>query len=978
MCVTTRPGGSPGTALGRAELIYEHRRQSVGVMPNAHNARGLHYEPHALMKYGEAHPERVVIGGATRIPDALLARATGTPIDPEAIKNLKKKHAGAVDVAIARGKTPVGIGHYFGMDGVSLDAAKWKINSEDLLETLQILECKVGTTDCKVLGSTIARYCKNLAIYGNNRVPPIVLLSPHRPNPAVVDTFAPIEGAFTYELIPESDEAPNTTTSTANEEEVVSITPYRDQVTTSRQAVTAWKTHRLCAAYQVMGTGKSIAGWLTLKNANHQVVRLFCAHTAVMSNQLRKEAKRLDIDAIDLTHLGSNDHVRADKGTGAVDTDSDEELSDDHERDIDFFKGHCSRIMKRLQDLAKHASKDNPVYGVICHATLRELAVRGFKKIGKPIALAIDESHKIANGKCVFEAILDPENHTRAMLMTATPPAKIYANVLGEDIANILRDIPCVSRVGLQYAIEWKRLVPLHVELVIAADSTSGASLDSKDVGTDKKVEAVAAWIVSNNIATTSIYVGKINVADVFATKLEAAITAIAGGKAWCRSVHSNKSAKDGKAYLEHFEADTFRTDGVMYKAIVSVGQLKEGFDMPKLQAAVVLNPPEDAGSLLQMAGRPMRNSPGKNVARLLVFGQDEAAAAIGKMLHAYDPGCKAITVAAVPDTYDKQVEASTPGPARNALDAQSKAFEASTREKLKNIVTAVCDNETLRTTQTDSFVRQCADKRPTQREGQRFTYTIDEVEGISVDAGIWISNVVRDWHNIGGMAVLSEANKAKLQKLGWFEPPPETKTVYTVAERVDQMHEFLREHKRRPTKLSADAVEASLASWLRTFKGKHVGSAASREQVGEDKIDAMLKAVEAVPTSKEFEERKKLLQNMTDLAQECKKLRDRAQPWPSGSEKHVHFLRDLRKGRNRHDITDDAFTIVRDILKDPSDAKARAYLEASMNLSITKHEDFKISRRKIKANWLANKRKEREAVEESSSDEDAPKRVRK
>lgn len=952
------------------------------------NARGISYEPYALAQHALKHPTRVIFCGKGGIPDALLARATGTPVTPAMTRELKRAYTTAVDEALAQGKKPSRLSEHFGMDGVSVDAKAWSMHTEDLLSSLHVLECKVGLADCHVLGPSIARQFTNLALYGPEKLPPLTLLSPHKPTPAVVSTFAPLNGAFNHEIIREAVSASSVPSASADAMEISKdnhIDPFRWQGTVARRTVLEWnKGSRICVASVVMGLGKTVAGWLTLKNADKQPLRLFCAHTTVVALQAIEEAKRLGIhDVLDLTHRHTTKAGVDAAVHGAADFSSDSSSDDDGDVAEEHTPGpvECARLIQRLTDLSQTARADKPVYAVLCHATLRALATHGLGGLKSPVALIIDESHKLRNGKAVCDAILSPIHAIRTLLMTATPPKTWDVGKLGKQNAKALVDAPVVMRLGLAHGIEMKRLVPTHVELVVAADAMSGEMRDAADATIYKKAEATAAWIVNNNLATVSVYATLTKDADAFSAALGPAIEAIAGGKSWCESVHSKKKAKYNDAALNHFKADTFSSDGVLHKVVVSVGQLKEGFNMPKLQAVVLLEPPDDAATVLQMCGRGMRCYAGKTMARVLVFGQEGAAASVGRMLHAYDREFKAITVGAVASTYDEQINTAVEGATRTALEAKSHAFQAKTRERLQNLALATCDNSTLRTAQVAAFVKQFADTKPMRDDGQKLTYLIDKVE-CRVGAGHWLTRVRGDWHNCEESYSLSDANKAALTEgVKWFDPPPSEKVSSSHTERVQQVFEFITAQKRLPNQKSSDAAEKTLGVWLMTLlqKGPKRSEKHVRKEVGDDAVvDTLLKVVATTPNSKQAADNTKTLQHVEDLAIACKALRglEGRNPWPTRPEKpHGKFLSYLRQGQIGPGVHEDALGVVRRVLADPLDAKALAHLEASLSLSVSKHEEFKRKRFEIDAaNRAARKRKAAESgIDNGSSSTDKP-----
>jgi len=949
-------------------------------------SRGVAYEPYALSKYAGANPKRVVFGGKGGIPDVLLALASGKDVSPETTKKLKREYAVSVNNAVSNGETPKGLSEHFGMDGVSVDSKAWSMHKEDLLSSMNVIECKVGLTDCHVLGPTIARQFINLAVYGPEKLPRLTLLSPHKPTPAVFDTFAPLSGAFRHELIPE----PPLSSSAARADGIGvvgggktsvdiadgEIDVFQWQKTIARRTLREWKkgTH-ICVANVVMGLGKTVAGWAALQRADKWPLRIFCAHTTIVADQAREEAVKLGIGALDLTYLCKTKEG-VDSAVRGTEYTSDSSMDDEHvAEECEPTADECARIISKLTDLSRRACADKPIYTVLCHTTLRALAVHGLGRLGCGLALVIDESHKLKNCKAIYEAILSPINNTHALLMTATPPKTWDVGQLGETTARELAKAPVVMRLGLDHGIAAKRLVPTHVEVVVGADAESWEVCDASEASVHSKAQATAAWIVSNNFATASVYTSRTDDADAFASALGPAIEAITGNKAWCASVHSKKKTSDNDAALEHLKTNTFASDGVMHKVVVSVGQLKEGFNMPSLTAVVLLEPPGDAASALQMAGRAMRAFPGKTIARMLVFGEDSAAASVGRMLHAYDREFKAITVGCVASTYEEQIKSAVEGPTRTALEAKARAFERKTRERLENLALAACDNRTLRTAQTIAFVKQFAAKKPIQGDGQKLEYFIDKVK-CRINAAMWLAGVRGDWHRSEGSYLLSESNKAALvEGLQWFDLPEDNseKARFSHTQRVHQVHEFINAHKRLPNRASSDALEKAIGAWLDklTLKGSLCSEKRVRKEAGDAAVDALLLSVAATPSAKQAADHINALKNVEGLAHACLSFREckGRNPWPAAYEKpHGYFLDSVRSGQLGPDVQEEALSIVHRVLADPLDAAALAHLEASLSMGVSKHDDYKRKKRERDA---AKRNAKKRKLEDTCMDED-------
>ena len=929
--------------------------------PKNNGARGVAYEAHAISKHARIHEDRCVFAGGA-IPDALLAMASARPVTTEAILASKREHARGVEDALKRGEAPVRtLSEHFGLDGVSVDMKAWKSNCANLSDSLRIIEAKVGVADAHVLGPSIARCFTNLAVYGRDALPPLDLLSPHKPTPAVFRTFAPIPGAFAHERIPEAPSVLEPTDADVADE---GIQPFRWQETLARKTVGAWKQHRVCIANVVMGLGKTIAAFVALRRAEKRPLKLFCAHTTVVARQAIDEARKLGIVALDLTHYRTtNEAVAARVGAG---TDAGTDVSSDDADDADDAEpdaAECARLVAALADLSRRASVDSPVYAVCCHATLRALAKHEFDYFGCSVALVIDEFHKIKCSKLVFDAVLEPTYNMRSLLMSATPPLVWDVGALGEATAAALAEAPVISRLGLAHGIGLRRLVPTHVEVVVAADADTGELRDSATATLTKKVQATAAWVASNNFATTSVYASRCDEANEFAAALGAALEALGGGRAWCASVHSAKPAKANDDALAHFKADTFSTDGVVHKVVVSVGMLKEGFNMPSLQAVVLLTPPDDAASVLQMAGRAMRASHGKTVARLLAFGEDKAAACVGRMLHVYDREQAAVTVGAVADSYKAQLASTVPGAARASLAAKGAKVVAKTKERLKNIVLAACDNETLRTAQVDAFVAQF-DKKP-KNDDSKLVFVIDKVK-IPIEAYSWWCNVRgADWHKDHGIRSLSVVNKTKLESLVFWTIPDTNRA--SPQERILDVENFIKKKGVLPSDYATDVHEKSTATWLNGLmtKGKACSAAAVRKSVGDARMDEFMSILNATPNKS----RASTLASIEAIARACLERRGQPKPWPvkiKGKRiPEADTLDNMRRGSTGPDNADAARAIFARVLGDSRDSNALKYLEASLSLGLEKHVGFKA--RTAARTRLRKRKRESEAEAEAS-----------
>ena len=350
------------------------------------------------------------------------------------------------------------------------------------------------------------------------------------------------------------------------------------------------------------------------------------------------------------------------------------------------------------------------------------------------------------------------------------------------------------------------------------------------------------------------------------------------------------------------------------------------------------------------------------------VFGEDGAAASVGRMLHTYDREFKAVTVGTVASTYDDQIHTAVAGPIRSALEAKSRSFEASTRKRMENLALTNCDNSTLRTAQTVAFVDQFAETKPNTRDGQKLEYTIDNVV-CRIGAGMWLSGVRKDWHKSDGDHVLSDANKKVLTDgLGWFDPPPLERTSFSHTQRVQQVHAFMADQKRLPNRLSSDAVEKALGLWLIVLmqNGSQCSEKHVRNEVGDAAVNALLSTIAATPTTKQAADRIKALKSIECLAHACHSLRgcEGRDPWPAQSEKpYGPFLNSMRLGRLGPDVHEEALAIIGRVLSDPLDATALSYLKSSLSLSVSNHGEYKRKQAEMKAAKRGSKKRKADEI---------------
>jgi len=901
---------------------------------------GREYELSSLTRRAQQDESRMIFP-ARQAPEPLLLMAGGKDVTPDAVRaNIKQRQ---LDKNIP---TKNGISTEFGMDAVSVNAKAFKSNGQ--VVDLRVVECKIGLADCGVLGPSIARQLKTLCRTGPDKLPPLELISPFMPTPQVYDSFSLLpKGAFRYTKV-QVDAAANVPVAVASGA-AGTIKLFDWQRAAVRATLNAWNRSntRLTKLQIPMGLGKTIAGWALLKNKPDQwsltkSVRIFAAHTVSIAMQALEEAKLLGINAIDLTNRQSN--------LVLPEAAAEDEESDGGDNDEAMFATYDGKESKRIIEsflaVKAAATLEKPAYIVVCHHTLRILAKTPGFLGSKPVALAIDEFHLLHKSKVVFERIFDPAANIRAMAMSGTPPTKYSAAVLGKYLAEKMCDAPTTFRLGLRHGIEMGLLVPTHIEIVVGSDDKTHEQVDDTSrAPVATKAKTIASWLAVNRLQTCSVFVKRIREANDLKKLIKAELEAL-GATAWCDAHHSGNTSTKNREVLDEFKRPIDpKTGDVDFKVVVSVGQLREGFNFPSLQAVVITNPREDE---LQALGRVMRAFPGKTMGRALLFGKDRSTRSVSRMLYSYDREVRSITVGCVAETFDEQVE--TMGGKNEALkerlEGTSKKVAEDAHDCLERMATVVTNPEMLRAIQTDAFVEQFATAAPKHSDGVKLVYKVDGVHFKNVAYGWWNSTKNTYWHGF------ADECKAKLRSLAWWkDPAPEKTKRVPIADRLEDAMRFMQTHNRRPVTTNDD--EKSLAQWLNNATTNTKQTAACIKAVGETRHNDLLEVLNALPSLN-----LKGLREVVAFSVVNKRC-------PKRSESGGAALSTIRTGQIDHKKKDEAKSIVEEALAGNEFVEARNFLLNSIELSVKNNHEFI---RKIREKHAKRKKAEPAAAASSSS----------
>jgi hypothetical protein len=286
--------------------------------------------------------------------------------------------------------------------------------------------------------------------------------------------------------------------------------------------------------------------------------------------------------------------------------------------------------------------------------------------------------------------------------------------------------------------------------------------------------------------------------------------------------VHSGNVNSVNKATLTQFQAPkTLNTPD--FRVVTSVAMLEEGFDYPALDACILFAVPKIGGRLMQMIQRCMRASPGKALGRILLFGDDNVASHVAKLLSTYDRQRMAISLGATPATLQGYVDVWT-----NTGDARKNCVKAA--EKFKNDVNVKIVDLGTRdervVAQFEGFLgfiekhlaypsRKVCDycKRT---DGKLFTFKLNGGEG-SRYAHRYYRSLIEDFHKeLAPTWLHNEKLRNKARTLPfWIKDPPKENPHRPQTELALDVRKFHANHGRLPVRGAEDGLEKQLANFL-------------------------------------------------------------------------------------------------------------------------------------------------------------------
>ena len=717
---------------------------------------------------------------------------------------------------------------HMGMDFVVVGEGVLE-GTEPLGEEREIGEAKLGhTIDQHVLGPTIGLVHRTFRKTG--RLLKTWLFSPQPPTPEVYKTLdANDEGTKYFEHVKIAGEktGPLRQTEGADEAPVVATTvrPRGWQRVAARKAVVKWnnKGERIVTLTAPMGMGKTIAGWETLTKATGWPVRLFVCHTIAMAQQVAGEAKKIGIRKVhDLTSHGrelvfdledeaaqgvEDQATSAKRAKGAASPT----YSTDSTESTDSTKAEsakaCEQLQAKLRQLVSSAqAKNRPVYAVITHKMMRSMADVGFAAFDTKMAMVVDEFHLLKKAVKVFNALLDPKAEVRTMCVSATPPkllgrslkeedgkasgkkrknkdngggaaaeatALAAARAVGELLATKASRVPGKT---LHEGIEHGCLVPLLIESVLTVDEETRELVDPKKTMTlEQRCKAIADWMVARNHYTLSVFCTSTKVADEAAKLVKAEIEAlVSGAKVFSESYHSNKTQSECDRILSDFRKEYSAHSN---KLIFSVGKLREGFDMPHLQAVAFLDNPKDVVGIFQGVGRCMRAYKNKAWGHALVFGEETAAAVTSIMRIGDVRNVEHVRLGVTTADFDTMMAAAEPHSetakrVRAAAKAAHERLRKAVETKNHSFALLISSAEKRMKAKVAAFVAQFESKAPVRSDGQMLHYVVNGV-ALADQAGYWLKGVRQSWFVVTQEQFRTTSEqKTELCALKWFEAP--------------------------------------------------------------------------------------------------------------------------------------------------------------------------------------------------------------
>ena len=698
----------------------------------------------------------------------------------------------------------------------------------------EIGEAKLGREiNANVLGSTLGLLYETLLT--SERRLKTWLFSPQPPTARAAHLLDPKgEGAAVFEHVAIAGEK----TGVARHEATVAppaasaasgatrplIEPDRWQTSAARQVVNAWDPAKDSAqprqpmqqAIAAMGMGKTVLSLLTLQEAERYPVRLVVCHTIGIAQQVPEEAKKLGMDVTihDLTSrggssdtFGSDAESTSEDGPERSDEDDDDESDEDSE-DEDEDAGEpmaedatttkrrasdCDHLKDRLGALVAHAkTSGQPVYATITHKMLRAMARVGFDAFGTRMAMVIDEFHLLKRAGDVFKKLQEASESVSTLLVSATPPELLGQSLKEEsksakkatkmrrdaDVGSKLARVPTVVHKPIADGIAHRRLVPLRIESVLAIDEATRELVDpEKTMAFEQRCRAIAHWMVAEGIYAISVFCTRTEHATEAVKQIQEEIKKLVPKAAVFGFAYHTRNGLSAAENAERLA--TFKDEHApfAYKFMVSVGQAREGFNMPSLPAVAFLDNPGDLVGVFQGCGRCMRAHKNKPCGRALVFGEQMAASLEAIMRISGCKNSKYVQRGVTPADFDLIMAAvdrrSTEGArVRAATVAAYGRIAEHVEHERKKIVKLVSTAEERMKAKVPAFVAQFGAEAPKKGDGQMLNYVVKEVE-LAQDAGRFLQGVRENWHVVTQEHYrTTDEQKAQLCALAWFEAP--------------------------------------------------------------------------------------------------------------------------------------------------------------------------------------------------------------
>ena len=231
------------------------------------------------------------------------------------------------------------------------------------------------------------------------------------------------------------------------------------------------------------------------------------------------------------------------------------------------------------------------------------------KIMWRPDLIVVDEAHHCVEGT-MFGQVLEFYSHAHSLLLSATP-WRLNGSGLGKGHGGYATAM--VLGPDTSYLIDGGYLSKYRMYGTAKPVDMSGAKMKGGDFSTADIEERIKPQIVGNVVSHYAKYArGKR--AIVFTPSIAIAERVAADFKASghkFEAVHGQLSEEVQDALVD--KLDRHEIDG-----LVSVDLVSEGFDLPAIECAIFLRPTASLSLWIQMVGRVLRTSPGKEHAIIL------------------------------------------------------------------------------------------------------------------------------------------------------------------------------------------------------------------------------------------------------------------------------------------------------------------------------------------------------------------------